>query len=644
MWVPIISPVLCNMSDIFNRAFSYLEAGKRFEDNLDYHNAVLTYRQALDLFAQIRATAVDTKIAQLIRESTQRYETKVSDLESKLRASEPVAIPVIQSQQCPPGASASPLCFESTLKRAIEVFESGNQREKERRYDDAIDLYAHGCDLLQHLTVPSAAQTHTTMMPLIQDKLQKFSSKIARLTDLRQQILHVDTQARESYAVATHCDQDRLESSVVADKYEHALSLFLRLQEIAPSGELDSFVERVRERIAELRRPRRISHSIRRPVSMTAPALPTPATFTRPVSSPAIPRSAPVTRSVSAPIRAGGVLGDSSLINGYRFPVWRDNEHLLETFIYPVPFSDPDGVLALSQKQVDAGVRYARPSEFMHDPVMLESVNPWNIIQTLVGDCSFVCSVCVAAAMECRTRQRIVSNIIYPQNKKGLPIYNPSGKYIVKLFYNGVPRKVVIDDRLPVDSHGRLLCTYSKNVNELWISLLEKAYMKLNGGYDFPGSNSGIDLHALTGWVPEQIFFDDNITSSIQGHTQTSSRAWDRMVSAHQSVDCLITISTGTLTLAEEDSLGLVGGHAYAVMNIVETSGLKILQVKNPWATKTWQGRFSSFDRSSWSRSIMEALRVTDDDLNNMVTRGIFWILYEDVRKYFKSFFVNCIT
>lgn len=207
----------------------------------------------------------------------------------------------------------------------------------------------------------------------------------------------------------------------------------------------------------------------------------------------------------------------------------------------------------MSDAQREVSAQYKRPREIARlgssicseqsetatkSIVMIKKVDPLNVVQDLVSDCSFVCSLCIAAEYEKRFKKQLITKIIYPQNSSGIPQYNAYGKYIVKLFLNGIYRKVVVDDLLPVDAAGNLLCSSGEVTStsmELWVSIIEKAYLKVNGGYDFPGSNSGIDLYALTGWIPEHVYFYDNDGQNIQRDSSLDHRqSEDRYVVAER--------------------------------------------------------------------------------------------------------------
>ena len=83
--------------------------------------------------------------------------------------------------------------------------------------------------------------------------------------------------------------------------------------------------------------------------------------------------------------------------------------------------------------------------------------------------------------------------LIYPQDARGRPSYNPKGKYVVKLWVAGAWRAVTIDDRMPVDANGYLVLSSSAgSPRELWPTLMAKALYKL-----YSMSSLGSTFHDL---------------------------------------------------------------------------------------------------------------------------------------------------
>lgn len=274
-----------------------------------------------------------------------------------------------------------------------------------------------------------------------------------------------------------------------------------------------------------------------------------------------------------------------------------------------------------------------------------------DLVQDAATDCSVVASMCAGVARVEKGHSKIIRKVMHPYDSVAdLPMMSRNGKYIACLNFNGCYRKVVIDDRLPTSSTSRVIHVLDRNNPALlWPLLIEKAYLKVRGGYDFPGSNSGTDLWILTGWIPEQIF--------LQSDELEPDRFWTRISKAFEFGDVLITMGTGKMTLKTERELGLAGEHDYAVIDLKELDGQRLFLVKNPWCEGTsWRGKLTGVERtlSSSEQTVQDADRVgmTNDELpvqssrdllnaDKQLSPGTFWMDLDNVMQYFESIYLN---
>ena len=76
----------------------------------------------------------------------------------------------------------------------------------------------------------------------------------------------------------------------------------------------------------------------------------------------------------------------------------------------------------------------------------------------------------------------------------------------------------------------------------------------------FPLQN--IDLHALTGWIPERV--------SIQGREEEFNKEalFKQLLDRFHRGDVLVTVATGAMSTVEEERTGLVSAHAYALLDV----------------------------------------------------------------------------
>ncbi|KAF8395994.1 hypothetical protein HHK36_017605 [Tetracentron sinense] len=269
---------------------------------------------------------------------------------------------------------------------------------------------------------------------------------------------------------------------------------------------------------------------------------------------------------------------------------------------------------------------WMRPTEIVEEshmdsrPYLFSgAANPSDVCQGRLGDCWFLSAVAVLTEVS-----RISEVIITPE-------FNEEGIYTVRFCIQGEWVPVVVDDWIPCESPGIPAFATSKKGNELWVSILEKAYAKLHGSYEaLEGGLVQDALVDLTGGAGEEI----DMRSAQAQIDLASGRLWSQLLRFKQE-GFLLGAGSPSGSDVHISSSGIVQGHAYSLLQVREVDGHKLVQIRNPWANEVeWNGPWSD-SSPEWTDRMKHKLKHVPQSKD-----GIFWMSWQDFQIHFRSVYV----
>ncbi|XP_075239405.1 calpain-9-like [Convolutriloba macropyga] len=297
-------------------------------------------------------------------------------------------------------------------------------------------------------------------------------------------------------------------------------------------------------------------------------------------------------------------------------------------------FEDPDFPADMSScfrsKTPKSDFIWKRPKEIIGDPQMFaDGASRFDITQGKLGDCWLL------ASLACLSMHEDMFHVVVPKDQDfDDPDY--CGCFRFYFWVDGNWQEILIDDRLPT-YRDNLVFVHSRDKNEFWSALVEKAYAKLFGCYEaLMGGSIEEGLADFTGGITEQV--DLKTDGTVDELYTIVRKAFNR----RSLMGCSIPVETRQDMEAKLDN-GLIVGHAYSITGLVELERrrpgnrgnevVKLIRVRNPWGAKEWNGAWS--DESPEWRSISEKEKqqldlVSDED-------GEFWMDFEDFSREFKN-------
>jgi len=251
--------------------------------------------------------------------------------------------------------------------------------------------------------------------------------------------------------------------------------------------------------------------------------------------------------------------------------------------------------------------------------IIPEEINPSDIEEGVLKD-GYLLSSIAALAEEPSLIQRLF--LTEESNKVGL--------YAIWLCDSGTWKPVILDEYIPCNERsGSYFPVFAQSTNDdLWISLLEKAYAKIYGSYaNIEGGSCQHALRDLTG-APVEELRDETDLEKIWHFISNSITKGYFLCCSNDSVQP---------TQGQENkgnNEGAANSFAYTILDAreVETQrGVeRLIMVRNNWKNFEWKGEWSN-NSDLWTEALREELNYTYEDGQN----GLFWIKLEDYEAYF---------
>lgn len=189
------------------------------------------------------------------------------------------------------------------------------------------------------------------------------------------------------------------------------------------------------------------------------------------------------------------------------------HEYLQSKKLFEDPeFVPSDEILFYDNDTPDSYHSYTwlRPHEICDNPkFVIDKYSRFSVKQGNLGDCWLVSAIATLTL-----HQKFLIRVICADNSFDKEFY--CGIFHFRFWHFGEWIDVVIDDRIPTHKR-KLIYLHSKNEDEFWSALLEKAYAKLKGGYqNLDGGESSIAFQDFTGGIIESYSLEDTPEKIIQ--------------------------------------------------------------------------------------------------------------------------------